>query len=98
MEHAFHPRYREGNKMFYVAPTNWQGGVEIIDDYEMDWNSLWKFENASLKIFCNWTLIFKSSPIKCFFCGMETIACKHGFHILIGFIKMMMFNTFQRTQ
>lgn len=23
MEQAFHARYKEGNKMFYVDPTNW---------------------------------------------------------------------------
>jgi hypothetical protein len=39
MEQAFHGGYMEGNKVFYVSPTNWQGGVESTTGYELEWNS-----------------------------------------------------------
>lgn len=53
--------------MFYVAPTNWQGGVETIDDYEMDWNNFWKFENARFEDFLQLDLDFLKLSHKRFF-------------------------------
>ncbi len=62
MEQPFHARYKEGNKMFYVDPTNWQG-----DDYEMEWNSFWKFENARFEDFLQSDLDFLKLSHKMFF-------------------------------
>jgi hypothetical protein len=37
MEHAFHMGYREGDKVFYVFATNWQGEKTLVDVYEKGW-------------------------------------------------------------
>ncbi len=88
---------QEGDKVFYVSPTNWQGGVESTTGYELEWNSQWKSKNG-LKNYWIWTLISKSFPIKCFSCGIETITYRHGFFISIRFILMTLPNTYQWMQ
>jgi hypothetical protein len=34
MEQAFHVGYQEGDKVFYVSPTNWQGHEKSFHDHE----------------------------------------------------------------
>jgi hypothetical protein len=98
MEHAFHSGYKEGDKVFYVSPTNWQGGVESLVGFEIKWNSQWKSKNDRFKEILHSNPNLKNFPIKYFLCGMETIAYGHGFHILIGLILMIPLGTSQWMQ
>ncbi len=38
MEHAFHMGYREGDEVFYVFTTIWQGEEALVDFYEEGWD------------------------------------------------------------
>jgi hypothetical protein len=38
MEQAFHSRYCEGDKVFYVLELNSKGQEEFVDDHESNWN------------------------------------------------------------
>ncbi len=67
MEQAFHGGYREGDKVFYVSLTNQQGGVESTSNYELEWNSQWKFENDRFEEFLNPNLDLQKLSHKMFF-------------------------------
>ncbi len=67
MKQAFHDGYKEGNKVFFVSSTNWQGGVESIVGYEMEWNSQWKSKNDRFEEFLHSNLNLKKFSHKTFF-------------------------------
>jgi hypothetical protein len=49
MEHAFQMGFREGDKVFYVFPTNWQGEQAFVADHIHEWDDHWKDVNASFE-------------------------------------------------
>jgi hypothetical protein len=51
MEHAFQMGYKQGEKVFYVSPTNWQGEEIIISTVESLWGPLWKEKNNRFEEF-----------------------------------------------
>jgi len=51
MEQAFHMGYREGDKVFYVFATNWQGEEALVDAYEEGWDQHWKVVNDEFEVF-----------------------------------------------
>jgi predicted ABC-class ATPase len=38
MEHVFQMGYKEGDKVFYVSTTNWQGEETLVNSYEEGWD------------------------------------------------------------
>lgn len=67
MKHAFHSGYKEGDKVFYVSPTNQQGGLESIVGFEIKWNNQWKSKNDRFKEILHSNPNLKNFPIKYFF-------------------------------
>ncbi len=49
MEQAFQMGYGEGDKVFYVYPTNWQGEEAFVIDHIHEWDDHWKVVNASFE-------------------------------------------------
>jgi hypothetical protein len=41
--------YQEGDKVFYVFPTNWQGEEAFVANHIHEWDDHWKAVNASLE-------------------------------------------------
>jgi hypothetical protein len=51
MEHAFQMGYKQGEKMFFVFPTNWQGEKISVSFVEALWGLLWKEKNDKFEEF-----------------------------------------------
>jgi hypothetical protein len=51
MEQAFQMGYKQGEKMFFVSPTNWQGEEISISFVEALWGLLWKEKNDKFEEF-----------------------------------------------
>ncbi len=43
--------YKEGDKVFYVSATNWQGEEAFVDAYEGGWDQHWKVVNDEFEVF-----------------------------------------------
>jgi len=42
MEQVFQMGYREGDKVLYVSPINWQGEEAFVVDHIHEWDDHWK--------------------------------------------------------
>jgi hypothetical protein len=42
--------YREGDKVFYVSTTNWQGEESLVDAYEKGWDQHLKVANDEFEV------------------------------------------------
>lgn len=51
MEHAFHMGYKEGDKVFYVSTTIWQGEEALVDFYEEGWDQHQKVAIDEFEVF-----------------------------------------------
>jgi predicted ABC-class ATPase len=51
MEHVFQMGYKEGDKVFYVSATNWQGEETLVNSYEEGWDCHWKEANDEFEVF-----------------------------------------------
>jgi hypothetical protein len=49
MEQVFQMGYREGDKVFYVSPTNGQGEEAFVVYHIHEWDNHWKVMNASFE-------------------------------------------------
>jgi hypothetical protein len=43
--------YRQGEKVFFVSPTNWQGEEIFVPSIEASWGPLWKEKNDKFEEF-----------------------------------------------
>lgn len=43
--------YQEGDKIFYVSTTNWQGEEALVDTCEEGWDQHWKVANDEFEVF-----------------------------------------------
>jgi len=64
--------YKEGQKVFNVLLTNWQG-EEDMKEYESSWTHCGKKRMSFFRNFCKETPTFHGSPFKCFMFGATII-------------------------
>jgi hypothetical protein len=51
MEHAFQMGYKQGEKVLFVSPTNWQGEKIVVSTIESSWGPFWKENNDRFEEF-----------------------------------------------
>jgi hypothetical protein len=51
MEQAFQMGYRQGEKVFFVSPKNWQREEVTISSYQDSWSLVWKKKNHEFEEF-----------------------------------------------
>jgi hypothetical protein len=73
--------YKEGQKVFNVLLTNWQG-EEDVEEYENFRTHCGKKRMSFFRSFCRETPSFHSSPLKCSMFGMTIIGFKPSCHTL----------------
>ncbi len=49
MEHVFQMGYQEGDKVFYVSPTNQQGEEAFVAYHIHEWDSHWEVCECSIQ-------------------------------------------------
>ncbi len=101
IEHAFQMGYKQGEKVFFVSPTNWQGKEIVVLIVESSWGPLQKEKNdrfekflqgdpnlrpLSREMFSSFLELFKGEKLNQMLLKFIPF-CSHGIHNLIISLK-----------
>jgi len=70
--------YRQGEKVFFVSPTNWQGEKIIVSIVESSWGLSGRKRMIDLRSCCRETQILGYCLGKCSMFGTKTTNFKRG--------------------